>query len=256
MKNMQNVSTKSVISLSAFKNIRNIITGIGALTALCLFPNQAHAILTNGSFETGDFTGWSVNDLTSPFYALQVNTAGQTPGFSFFTSAPTDGNFAALHGFDGNGPGTISIAQDITVPNSGTVVEFDWRVGYDMGIGATATQDRLFNVNINQTAGGTNLASFNIFTTDIASNLTVTDSGSQTSSVDLTAFAGQDVQLSFDAFIPENFTGPGFFQLDNVQATSTSVPFEFSPTLGILAVGSIFGISHLRKKSAAYKLDK
>lgn len=254
MKNLQIVFSKPVISFLSFKNIRNLITGIGALSALCLFPNQAQAILTNSSFETGDFTGWSVSDLTAPFYALRVDTAGQSPGFGLFTSAPTDGSFAALHGFDGGGPGTISIAQDITVPNSGAVMEFDWRVGYDMSFGATATQDRLFNVNINQTDGGTNLASFNIFTTDIANNLTVTDSGSQTSSVDLTAFAGQDVQLSFDAFIPENLTGPGFFQLDNVRATSTSVPFEFSPTLGILAVGSIFGLSRLRKK--AVKLDK
>ena len=36
--------------------------------------------------------------------------------------------------------------------------------------------------------------------------------------------------------------------------TSGSVPFEFSPSLGLLAVGGIFGVSQLRKKVAARKL--
>ena len=34
---------------------------------------------------------------------------------------------------------------------------------------------------------------------------------------------------------------------------STSVPFEFFPTLGLLAVGSVWGVSRLRKR--AVKLD-
>jgi hypothetical protein len=37
-------------------------------------------------------------------------------------------------------------------------------------------------------------------------------------------------------------------------AASASVPFEFSPTLGLLAVGSLFGISRLRKSTKSFKL--
>ena len=36
--------------------------------------------------------------------------------------------------------------------------------------------------------------------------------------------------------------------------TSASVPFEFSPTLGLLAVGGLFGVSRLRKYAKSLKL--
>lgn len=42
-------------------------------------------------------------------------------------------------------------------------------------------------------------------------------------------------------------SGPGVLEL-NIGSASTSVPFEFSPTLGILAIGSVFGISRLLKR--------
>jgi hypothetical protein len=35
---------------------------------------------------------------------------------------------------------------------------------------------------------------------------------------------------------------------------STSVPFEFSPTLGLLLVGGLFGGNHLRRQHRASKL--
>lgn len=44
------------------------------------------------------------------------------------------------------------------------------------------------------------------------------------------------------------------FFLDNIQveiASSAAVPFEFSPTLGLLAVGGIWGMSRLRKRVTA-----
>lgn len=64
--------------------------------------------------------------------SLSVGGAGLSPGFGFFASAPTDGRFAALHGFDGNGPGTIRIGQDVTVTADGTLVEFDYRAAWDL----------------------------------------------------------------------------------------------------------------------------
>lgn len=41
-----------------------------------------------------------------------------------------------------------------------------------------------------------------------------------------------------------------------VDSTATSVPFEFSPALGLLAVGSIWGVSRLRKRAAASKITE
>lgn len=48
------------------------------------------------------------------------------------------------------------------------------------------------------------------------------------------------------------------FGMDNVVYFSsiTSVPFEFSPTLGLFAVGGIWGVSRLRKKMSASKITE
>lgn len=61
---------------------------------------------------------------------------------------------------------------------------------------------------------------------------------------------------TLDARIEEAMIFDEVLNQSQIQAltTSAAVPFEFSPALGILAVGGIFGASHLRKKIAARKL--
>ena len=70
-------------------------------------------------------------------------------------------------------------------------------------------------MNIEVAGGGANLDSFNILTA--TAGTIEFDTGDITGVVDLSAFVGQTVRLSFDFFVPENFTGPAFFQLDNVR---------------------------------------
>ena len=172
---------------------------------------KENAVFTNGSFESGDFSGWVTQDMTLPFFPLQVGGAGITPaGFGFFTSNPTDGSFAALHGFDGDGPNTIRIAQDVILPAEAILVEFDYRGAWNnFGI-----QDRLFMVNIEPSGGGTPLQTDTILTATAGTN--VLDTGDLHGSVDVSGFANSSIRISFDWFVPENFTGPAFFQLDNV----------------------------------------
>jgi hypothetical protein len=47
-----------------------------------------------------------------------------------------------------------------------------------------------------------------------------------------------------------------FNAIDNVAwgNTGVAVPFEFSPTLGLFAVGSLWGVNHLRKRRAVNKI--
>ncbi len=40
--------------------------------------------------------------------------------------------FAALHGFDGDGPGTIKIFQDIVLPPGTTTLQFDYRGAWEV----------------------------------------------------------------------------------------------------------------------------
>jgi len=204
--------------------------------------------LVNGSFETGDFTGWLTNDLTQPLHALTVRPGGFNPGYGLFISQPTDGLFAATHGFDGNGPGTIRIAQEVTVPVGVARLAFDYRVGWDLVNYSSNAQPRVFRVVLEPVGGGAVLAAF----TNLVAmgNTQNPDTGPINAAIDLGAFAGSDVRLVFEAIIPQSYTGPGFFQLDHVrfeacptpvivvQPAGQTVPVGGTATLNVTATGT------------------
>jgi len=217
-------------------------------TAACLLSvlvSQSQASVLNGSFESG-FTGWTTQDLSPPFFPLQVGGAGITSGFGFFSSAPTAGSFAALHGFDGNGPGTIRIQQDILVSAGMEVINFDYRGAWNLiDFAGANTLDRIFDVNIEQAGGGANLLNQNILIAQAGT--TVLDTGNLSGSVDLSSFIGQNVRLSFDWFVPQNFTGPAFFQLDNV-TTSTAGPGAIPEPMSLIIWGLLGAVGLKRRR--------
>ena len=90
--------------------------------------NSVSNPIQNCGFETGNFSGWVTQDLSDPLFPLQVGGAGLSPGFGLFTSDPPQGVFAALTGFDGNGPGTIRVAQDVVLPPGADTLVFDYRM--------------------------------------------------------------------------------------------------------------------------------
>lgn len=180
----------------------------------------------NCSFETGDFTGWEAADLSTPFFPLQVGGAGvsTTAGaWTSFSSAPTDGSFACLSGFDGDGAtGTtnvISIGQDITLAADPPAdLEFDYRAAWDLANFAAPMFDRTLEVHIEPAGGGAPLQIDTILTAQAG---TVTeDDGDMTGVVDLSAFAGSTVYVRIVQTVPEDFVGPGFMQIDNVRVVA------------------------------------
>jgi hypothetical protein len=168
-----------------------------------------NTVFTNCGFETGDFTGWITQDITLPYEALAVNPAGVTDIYGLFTTLPTEGDYAAMHGFDGFGPDEIRIMQDVTLPADAGNLMFDYRGAWIDG----DTQDRIFRVDVEPSGGGTALASTVVLTATGDLN---TDTGALQGSVDVSAFAGTDVRIAFVWEIPEAGAGPGRFQLDNV----------------------------------------
>jgi hypothetical protein len=90
-------------------------------------------------------------------------------------------------------------------------LQFDYRAGYDI-FGALP---RIFEVRIEPSGGGTPLQTTTILTAQ--PGMPVFDTGPLTGQVDLSPFAGQSIYLRFVWIIPETFTGPASFQLDNVQ---------------------------------------
>lgn len=201
-----------------------------AVTLVVVAPNASAAappqqLIVNGSFETGNFTGWGTKDMAVPFVPLAVRGAGFTPGFGLFATAPTDGSFVADSGFDGCGPDTIAIWQDVAIPaGEQAILTFDWRAGWNLFAGPT--QNRKIDFLVEPGGGGTPLQTTNLVTTDIASNI-VGDTGPQTSTFDLSAYQGSTIRVEVQATVPECFTGPAHMQFDNfsllAQATSTSV---------------------------------
>lgn len=199
-------------------------------------PVPLQGPIVNPSFETGDLTGWVAEDLDDPFLPLQVGPAGLRSWESFFTGAPTDGEYALYTGFDGCGPGVIRLMQDVTLPSGRPILLFDYRAAWDItwsdarlqpdNGSVIKNQDRHFYVVIEESGGGNELARFLILTApggeevipfDTAYTPTEPDTGNLLGTVDLSDFAGRGVRLVFEWEIPECFTGPAFFQLDNIR---------------------------------------
>ena len=222
---------------------------IAAANATAVLRNPLDPVV-NGSFETGDLSGWTVKELSSasnPSLPLSVHGAGvEYPAASFlawpffifldyFTSAPTDGQFAALHDFNGNDPATSGFVnrrelyQDMTLPASATTLEFDYRAAWEL-FRFGNTRDRTFSVEIEPAGGGATLRSQIILIAPVNTYEEDTDNPSggmgnyPPAVVDLSSFASQSVRLKFVWNIPEPGTGFGFFQLDNIRLNTSSNP--------------------------------
>jgi hypothetical protein len=210
-------------------------TGLaGGITGLTLVeptepPCGSSSPFVSCGFETG-LSGWIAEDVGSPLLSLRAAGAGVTTGFGFFGSGPPEGSFAALHGFDGDGPGHIRVAQDVAVA-AGAVLEFDYRAAWNLSDFCSGCADRTFDVRVEPAGGGAPHATTRILTA--AAGTTVLDTGNRTGSVDLGGFGGQTVRIVFDWLVPGSFTGPGLFQLDAVRMNAASDYFTLTPCRAI-----------------------
>lgn len=191
-----------------------------ALIGWLALAGSADAQIVNGSFETGDFTGWIVEDLADPFYPMSVKAEGTLATMNV-KLAPTDGQFAMVNGFDGGGPGTILLAQDVLIPKDRPVLLFDHRAIWNMwGL------DRHFRVLVEPEGGGPALATLNVRRASTTGGPNI-DTGHVTAGLGLHAFRGDAVRLVFAWEIPEHYTGPAEFHLDNVRLVGRRIdPIE------------------------------
>jgi hypothetical protein len=177
----------------------------------CAFAASASAsptnLIVNGGFETGTFTGWSATTtLSPPLCPWQFNSCGW---FTFVTPAVDGGSHFADNGFDGAGPGTFTLSQTVTIP-AGTAT-LSWEDYVQATYSGTA---RTSEVRILDASGTTTLGTPYSYSVPTG---TFVDTGWVQHSVDLSAFAGQTVEVAFVQTVPQNFTGPAEFDIDNVQ---------------------------------------
>lgn len=199
-----------------------LLTSAALAAALCTGASaQTQGEISNGGFEQGDASSWLVQDLSLSLMSVRVVPEGQTvaiPGF--FTSAPTEGDFALVHGFDGSGPGAIRLSREVGIPSQGlSTLRFDTRGGWDL-TAVSATQDRSFRVLIRNTPFSPPIASYTVLIA--RSGTKVVDTGNVSPSLSLRKYRGTSIVIEFAWDVPQNFSGPGFFQLDNVHLAPTA----------------------------------
>lgn len=194
------------------------LTGLNSATALTFAPDRNPCNLNNASFEAGDFTDWTTQDLEVAFVALSVRETGTvdpTGGLVGFDLAATDGLFAASHGFDGTGATTgspITIAQEFVVVDP--AITFDHRTAWDlMFMGIPANLDRTFDVVLFDRFQGIEILRTNVQTFAAG---TSGDTGLVSSVVDVSTAIGQQLELRLEWSVPEDFTGPALVEIDNL----------------------------------------
>ncbi|MEO2047575.1 MAG: hypothetical protein ABGX16_13500 [Pirellulales bacterium] len=102
-------------------------TVLGALAGAVINPSESSNLITNGSFETGDFSGWTVATSGSPFIDWTVSGSGSGAGFDMATTAPQEGAWVAWNGFDGGGPMEYVMYQDLLLPVTDSELELAWQ---------------------------------------------------------------------------------------------------------------------------------
>lgn len=169
--------------------------------------------LVNGSFEAGDFTGWTAFDTGTPFQPWLVADDAWLGYFS--QVAPSDGCFAASNGFDGEGPMESYLLQELAIPAGEPSATLEWqdRLVYDLA-SFGATVDREYYVVIYDPVTGGLLE---VLYGYIAEAGTAVDTGWISHSADLSAYIGQTIGVAFLQVIPEAFSGPGQYELDGVR---------------------------------------
>lgn len=216
-------------------------------------PAAAVELITNGDFETGNYTGWTAGVQAGSNGNLFIDTPGTTaPASGLATAANAlGGSFYSLT--DQNGGGAYSLTQSFTVPVGTTSVQLsfqmfanDWSnvgpiinpAGLDYTAGAN--QHARVDILVNGAAAFTNLAA------DIVTNLYLgvdggTDPNAYTSYVfDLTGTLtpGQTYQIRFGEVDNQLFFNQG---VDNVSidAVVGEVPAPAALSLFGLALGAL-----------------
>ncbi len=223
------VSATDPSGLSLTNSFVVTVNPVNDVPSFALRAANTQSLINNGSFETGDFTGWIVSDTVNTSPTLAVRTNGASLGF--FTASASDGTKSATHGFSGTAAGTIAISQDVIVAAGGVAsLAFTYRLAWST-IGSSASSGRTFRLTVQPAGGGAELLSQTVFSA--APNTAGFQSTNTPVTVDLTAFAGQSIRVGFITDIPAGDAGNGSFQLDNVRLTATTPDFMVYENSGV-----------------------
>jgi hypothetical protein len=182
---------------------------------------SAAELVTNGSFETGNFSGWTATNGAGAWVPWQVVTAGFNNGFSV-PAAPQHGSFVAYEGVTGNAGATFTLVQQITIPAASTA-SLSWRhrFQYDNATycSGAACGSATFAVEV---LNSSNLLLETLHTMTVGP-ATIRNTGWQQYFRSLSAYAGQTIRIRFRTNVTATLSGPGQLEIDLVSAQSPSI---------------------------------
>jgi hypothetical protein len=273
---MIGASKENVLILSHDINLKNKpmkLTKFALLAAAAATLSSATAatsqLLTNGDFETGNFTGWTTSSQPNSNGSISIDTPGTTTPVSGQSTAPAlPGNGAFYSVTDQGGPGTYSLVQSFTVPAGvgSVILAFEMFVNsYSGGPAIVGVEGLDHNGGPNQHARVDLLSStagaFDTGAGVLANFYLGVDVGTNPNafnnySFDITGLVapGGTYQIRFAQTDNQGFFNQG---VDNASILATtrspggSVPDTGTTLLLLgLSLGTVFRIAGLRKKSA------
>jgi len=215
------------------------------ITALIFPTERATAsieLITNGDFETGDFTGWA-NSATGAGLAFTINDGSFNPAGPGGALAPIAGQFDAVS--SQTNPALNLVTQIFQVPLNITNAVFSWadRIRNHAPSNVFSDPNQEFRVLIEDMAGG---LIQEIFSTDPGDPLQQV--GPNNRLFDLTALlqslAGQDIQIAFEQ---QDDLGNFNATIDDVSLQVDVIP-EPTAALVWVVLASCLGGTSLRRR--------
>ena len=177
-------------------------------------------LIVNGSFEFGDFTGWSIGGFGGGGFVL--NDGAFDPDSPDAALPPITGSFGALSIQNGNGKHTL--AQEFYLPDGATSTTLKWTHDIRNHAGAFAANHR-FAVELRRAEDGTLLTT--LFATQPGD---AAFTGPTNRNASLQAWRGERVRL---VFVEEDSLGHLNVHLDNVSLIAGSAePTTFDVYFG------------------------
>lgn len=193
---------------------------------------SAAELLTNGSFETGNFTGWTIANAAGSWMDWQNNVSGAGGGFNPpYVTAPQAGTRSVWNGVTATANQQYSMYQQVTIP-AGQLATLQWKDRFQMNLADFCTSpascgQAFYFVEVTNTSNVVLQTLYSV----TAPALAKIDTGWVTHTVNLSAYAGQTIRIRFRDYATATFAGPGQAEIDAVSLNA------FVPTAAGVSVG-------------------
>lgn len=230
-----------------FTNIFKILSSylhrcviLGVVFVLSGTRASAAELMVNGSFEMGNFTGWTVTNASNSFINWNVSGPGAGGGFIPVpvVTSPVDGTRVAWQGIACNAGSSYILQQDVAIPPA-TTAQLRWRDRFQDnlsefcgGSGEPVCGTVTYRVQILNTSN----VLLQTLQTIVAPANANTDTGWQLHIANMTAFAGQTVRIRFMTTPTVTWDGPGQLEIDAVSLQAPALTTSANVTVGGRAI--------------------